>query len=291
MPTLLAVGFFAAAALVYGVTAWTTAGQEWDQQVFLAARSRLSVLPVPAWARIPWVSSPAMWIGTATLIGLLGVVCGLRWRTMLYLAFPPSMILLARLLRTVVLDRPQLDGAAQWAAANAAPSGHATAAVAVAVVLVKVAPALLRPWIAVVVAGWATLIGVQLVVAGWHRPGDVLLAFLLVGAFADLLPTVRDDPTGSARAGRDPAAARVRAPAERRGGLAGRRIQCRPAALILILGTLAGVTSTWATVGTLGPKTTQAFALIALCAAAVLSAAPAPGRSRRGPRAGTGRVR
>ncbi|WP_194818077.1 phosphatase PAP2 family protein [Nocardia sp. XZ_19_385] len=254
-----------AAALVYFVTARTAAGQVWDQQVFLFARSELSVLSVPGWARIPWVSSPVLWIGVATLVTVFGVVSGLRWRTLVYLAFPPAAILLARVLRLVVLDRPELADAAGWAAANAAPSGHTTAAAASAVVLTMAAPRLVRPWVAVAMAGWVTLIGVQLVVAGWHRPGDVLLAILLVGALSAALP----------------------APRIAHGAL--------PLAITAVAGIAGGLVATWATIGSdgFGPKTTQAFVLIAVCAGLVVSfsATPAPGRSRLDPRAATGRGR
>ncbi|MEV6279022.1 phosphatase PAP2 family protein [Nocardia sp. NPDC051832] len=260
----LAVICGAAAGLTYFVTAWTAAGQVWDQRVFLFARSELSVLPVPAWARIPWVSSPVLWIGVAVLVTVFGVVGGLRWRTTLYLAFPPGMILLARVLRLAVLERPELAGAAGWAADNAAPSGHATAAAATAVVLTMAAPRAVRPWIAVVSAGWVTLIGVQLIVAGWHRPGDIVLAILLVGAFSAVLPRPRTAAS--------------------------------PAMVLLITavaGIAAGVLAVWATVGAdgLGPKTTQAFGLVAVCAGVVVSAVPGPGRSRLGPRGATNRGR
>ncbi|MEV0247679.1 phosphatase PAP2 family protein [Nocardia sp. NPDC050712] len=278
-----ALSFGIAAVATYLVTAGTAAGQQWDQQVLRYARADLSVLTVPPWARIPWISNPALWLAVAAVVTTFGLLRGLRWRTLAYLAFAPAAILLARLLRLTVLTRPSIPGG--WDAANAAPSGHATAAAATAVVLTMTAPRLLRPIIAVISAAWVTLIGSQLVVAGWHRPGDVLLAILLVGALTAALLAAQG--SGDPRRARRHVAGRV--------------------LVLAAVGAAAGVAAIWATVGGagLGTKTTQAFVMIAVCAAvtnavcvstsgrdsAQLSAGRVPGRSRLGLRAGTGRAR
>jgi membrane-associated phospholipid phosphatase len=66
------------------------------------------------------------------------------------------------------------------------PSGHATAAAALAVCLVLVAPRLLRAPAAVLGATWTAVIGLMLLTTSVHRPSDVIAGVLTAGAFAGL---------------------------------------------------------------------------------------------------------
>jgi membrane-associated phospholipid phosphatase len=63
--------------------------------------------------------------------------------------------------------------AASW------PSGHATAATALALCAVLVAPRRLRPMLAAVGATFAAAVGVSLMILAWHLPSDVLGGYLL----------------------------------------------------------------------------------------------------------------
>lgn len=63
------------------------------------------------------------------------------------------------------------------------PSGHSTVAMSVAIALVLVLPPRLRGSVALFGAGYAGLTGVATLSAGWHRPSDVLAAYLVVGAW------------------------------------------------------------------------------------------------------------
>jgi membrane-associated phospholipid phosphatase len=67
---------------------------------------------------------------------------------------------------------------------NSFPSGHTTAAAAVAVALVFVLPARVRGVGAVLGAAFAGLVGVATLSAGWHRPSDAVAAMLVVGGWA-----------------------------------------------------------------------------------------------------------
>ncbi|WP_370617034.1 phosphatase PAP2 family protein [Mumia qirimensis] len=82
-----------------------------------------------------------------------------------------------QLLKRAILDRP--DYSYGWHV-NSLPSGHTTAAISLVLAALLVAPVALR-WL-VVMAGSAVVVltGVSTVVAGWHRPADVLAA-LAVG--------------------------------------------------------------------------------------------------------------
>jgi membrane-associated phospholipid phosphatase len=71
-------------------------------------------------------------------------------------------------------------------AGNSFPSGHTTAAAAVAVALVFVLPSRVRGVGAVLGAAFAGLVGVATLSAGWHRPSDAIAAMLIVGGWAGL---------------------------------------------------------------------------------------------------------
>jgi len=64
-------------------------------------------------------------------------------------------------------------GAASW------PSGHATAAAALALCAVLVAPRGLRPTVAALGMMFAAAVGVSLLILAWHLPSDVLGGYLL----------------------------------------------------------------------------------------------------------------
>jgi membrane-associated phospholipid phosphatase len=59
------------------------------------------------------------------------------------------------------------------------PSGHATAAMAVVLCAVLVAPARLRPLVAMLGGGYALAVGASLLILAWHMPSDVLGGYLL----------------------------------------------------------------------------------------------------------------
>ena len=80
------------------------------------------------------------------------------------------------------LERPRLTEA-WWDAANSYPSGHATVGMSLAMALVLVAPPGLRPAAALAGAVYAVGIGVAVVALDWHRPSDVVGAYLVVTAW------------------------------------------------------------------------------------------------------------
>jgi membrane-associated phospholipid phosphatase len=78
----------------------------------------------------------------------------------------------------------QLDavhiGPASW------PSGHSTAALALVLCAVLVAPARLRPMVAAAGAAFALAVGVSLLILAWHMPSDVLGGYLVATLWAAL---------------------------------------------------------------------------------------------------------
>jgi membrane-associated phospholipid phosphatase len=71
-------------------------------------------------------------------------------------------------------------GAASW------PSGHSSAALALALCAVLVAPARWRPFVAAFGAGFAVIVGCSLLILAWHMPSDVLGGYLLAALWTAL---------------------------------------------------------------------------------------------------------
>ena len=63
------------------------------------------------------------------------------------------------------------------------PSGHATAAMSLALVAVIVAPRRWRGWVSLAAAGYAGTVGVGLIVRVFHFPSDVVGGFLIAAAW------------------------------------------------------------------------------------------------------------
>jgi membrane-associated phospholipid phosphatase len=132
------------------------------------------------------------WIGTASLAAgtfALVVVALIRRRPRLALATAITVVgsvLISIVLKSVFLDRPTLADATGLPVHNSFPSGHATAAAAVAAGLVLVAPSILRGKVGVLGAIYAAAVAYATVAAGWHRPSDVAGSSAIVLAAAAL---------------------------------------------------------------------------------------------------------
>ncbi|MFI4984860.1 MAG: phosphatase PAP2 family protein [Solirubrobacterales bacterium] len=71
-------------------------------------------------------------------------------------------------------------GPASW------PSGHSTAALALALCAVLVSPPRLRPLVAVLGAAFALAVGCALLILAWHMPSDVLGGYLMAALWMAL---------------------------------------------------------------------------------------------------------
>jgi membrane-associated phospholipid phosphatase len=78
-----------------------------------------------------------------------------------------------------LLAHPHALVGGSWVAAASWPSGHATAATALALCAVLVAPQGLRPTIAVLGAIFAASVGFSLLLLAWHLPSDVVGGYLV----------------------------------------------------------------------------------------------------------------
>ena len=87
--------------------------------------------------------------------------------------------LTTQVLKHVVLERPDMNISA--ATVNSFPSGHTTFAAAAMMSLFLVSPVALRPLVALCGWSYAAIAGASTLVLGWHRPSDVVAAFLVAG--------------------------------------------------------------------------------------------------------------
>jgi hypothetical protein len=91
--------------------------------------------------------------------------------------------------------------------AGSYPSGHVTVAMSLAMALVLVAPPALRVAATVLGGAYAVGVGVAVVALNWHRPSDVVGAYLVVVAWTALAAAVLAGPLGGGelrRRGRAP---------------------------------------------------------------------------------------
>jgi membrane-associated phospholipid phosphatase len=147
----------------------------------------------------------------AVLVGAM-LIAALRRRWSLAVQVAVLMIganLTTRVLKTWVLYRPDLGVEASYG--NTLPSGHTTAAASISAALLLVVPPRVRPWAAVLGAGYTTATGVSTLIGQWHRPSDVVAAVLVVLAWTAiacalvaLTPARPSTATGALRLAADP---------------------------------------------------------------------------------------
>ena len=126
------------------------------------------------------------------LIGVaLAAIALMRGRLRLALAVPLTMLAASattELLKPLVGGVRHSDwlGPAQQIAGASWPSGHATAAMMVGLCAVLVAPAVLRPLVALLGSVLAVGVSYSILMLGWHFPSDVLGGFLVAGSWVSV---------------------------------------------------------------------------------------------------------
>ncbi len=83
--------------------------------------------------------------------------------------------LTTQILKESVLDRPDFG----FGTLNSLPSGHTTVVASAVGAALLVAPGVLRPVVALAGGFATTLTGASTIVAGWHRPADVMAALAI----------------------------------------------------------------------------------------------------------------
>jgi membrane-associated phospholipid phosphatase len=121
----------------------------------------------------------------ALAIGVLVVQAFVRRRVALSIVAAVVIVgavLTTEVLKHHLLERPDLLLRSIYH--NSFPSGHATVAFAVGIAATLVVPPALRRWVAGLAVLYGAAIGVAVVAVGWHRPSDVVGAYLIVIAWA-----------------------------------------------------------------------------------------------------------
>jgi len=184
---LLALALFSAAA---AVAVWFAAlgvprGRALDATAMQAFSGVAAAPPLqPSIMGVAHLADPApLLIGTLLLVALALV----RRRPLMALLVPVIIggaNLTTQLLKPALADVRliELHGVGtvypgSW------PSGHATAAMSLALCLVLVVGPGLRPLAALLGAGYAIAVGYALVALGWHLPSDVLGGYLVAATF------------------------------------------------------------------------------------------------------------
>jgi membrane-associated phospholipid phosphatase len=199
-----AVPLFLTAILGIVVTAWialyTTTGQHYDEtamQVLDGAGSTVNDRLVRLLEQVS--------VGSAVIALLVMIAVALvRGRFRLAVAAVVLVLganLTTQVLKRYLLTRPDL-GVDSIGMINTLPSGHTTVVFSLALAAVLVSPRALRGLVAFVGSAVGALTGLATVMAGWHRPSDVVAGLLVTVAWAALVSgllagTPRDGVRGS----------------------------------------------------------------------------------------------
>ncbi|ROR73217.1 phosphatase PAP2 family protein [Bogoriella caseilytica] len=169
-----------AVALVWWFFVTTPTGQRIDQLALEGSALGQSTLYGRAHQLLGIVSEAFL----VVVVAVAGLFAALRrqWVHVVAIALVVGGAnITTQVLKEYVFSRPDLG--VTWSMANSLPSGHTTAAVsALAAGLLAVAPRW-RWLVAGTGAIYAAATGVATMVVSWHRPGDVVAAVLVVGAW------------------------------------------------------------------------------------------------------------
>ncbi len=186
-------------AVVYVVAVHTSWGQRVDDAALEGRTHRTTVLNATQ-DLLDTISIASLALGSMAIM----VVAALRRRP--HLAVTAGIVILGanvttQVLKKVVLDRPDLVGRPDvLGMTNSFPSGHSTVAMSLAVALILVVPVRARWAAAIGGLAYATLVGAGTVTAGWHRPSDVIGAYLVVMVWAGISVALLIGNEGTVRA-------------------------------------------------------------------------------------------
>ena len=173
-----------AIVLVYDACVASATGQRVDQSALQGARLGRTHVIGAALSLLGLVSALGLVVATCAVV----VVAAARRR--LDLAIGAGVLVIganvtSQVVKYGVLDRPRLGIDAGLN--NSLPSGHTTVAASLAAAAILVVPTRARLWTALAGMAATGLAGVSTLVAGWHRPSDVIAATLVVGAWSGVV--------------------------------------------------------------------------------------------------------
>lgn len=183
---VLAVASVIGFVLVYVLTVRTASGRQFgDASLRGALVTNFTV--VDAVDAVLGVVSAATLLGGLAAIALIALVRLQRVQGVTAVGLLVAANVSTWLLKTHILTRPDL-GLREITPAthNSLPSGHTTAVFSVVVALLVVLPARARHPVAITGGAAAVVVSLATMSAGWHRAGDSIASFLVVGAWAGI---------------------------------------------------------------------------------------------------------
>lgn len=178
-------------AVLYVLAVQTSWGQRLDDAALDGRTTRVGVLN--ATQRLLDTISVASLAAAGVVIAVIAVARRRPHLALMALVVIGGANVTTELLKRQILPRPDLVGEGERLAGPSFPSGHATVAMSVVVALVLVVPPRWRATTAAAGFVYAGMVGMGVVTAGWHRPSDVMGAYLVAvgwGAGAVMLLVV-----------------------------------------------------------------------------------------------------
>lgn len=156
-------------------------GQILDHAALASANVRLESLHA---ASVSLLADLPIMVASIAAIGFLVLTLWRRrWAASLIVALTFAAANVTTQILKVLLERPDFPNGVPYYTGNSLPSGHATfATAAFMAVFLLVAPRW-RSAVALIGAIFAATVGVATFLDGWHRPADIIAAYLVVGAW------------------------------------------------------------------------------------------------------------
>jgi membrane-associated phospholipid phosphatase len=177
LATLACVG---ALAVTYFFFVRTTTGQFIDESALVEAVEIHGTAGKAANKLLDWL--PALSVLIATVVVLLVTVLRRRWAAAgIAVAACVGANVATQILKDLVPVRPYRG--IETLELNSLPSGHTTLAASAAAAVFLVVSPRWRPLVGFLGGSFAVATGVSTLINQWHRPADVVAAFLVVGAF------------------------------------------------------------------------------------------------------------
>lgn len=170
---MVAAGSVLAFAALLQTALWSSFGQRADERAMrtVTAGRETTLTLLSILGRVP------MW--AVVVVAVVAVVLAIRGRRAR--AVIAAVVVLAganlttQVLKHSVLERPDFDLGVH----NSLPSGHVTVVVSAVAALLLVVPPGARPFVAGLGTFATGMTGLSTIVAGWHRPADVVAALLV----------------------------------------------------------------------------------------------------------------
>lgn len=178
---LLLAGMIAGLWGTYQGFVVTSRGQLLDHAALSSAEVRLRSLHEVSVSLL--ADLPIVVVSIAAVGFLVLTLWRRRWAASLIVALTFAAANFTTQVLKLVLERPELANGVPYYTGNSLPSGHVTfATAAIAAVFLLVAPRW-RSLAALIGVAFSATVGIATFLDGWHRPADIVAAYLVVGAW------------------------------------------------------------------------------------------------------------